>query len=73
MIKCLFKTGSHVPFLEALSTVPAGPPKDCQKRKRMRLGFLGRAGTPDDRLLLRKIRSWEKKILLSSKHALSDR
>ncbi len=28
----------------------------------MRLGFLGRAGPPDDRLWLRKIRSWEKSI-----------
>ncbi len=33
------------------------------------LGFLGRAGPPDDRLWLRKIRSWEKSILFSSKHA----
>ncbi len=32
----------------------------------MRLGFLGRAGPPDDRLWLRKIRSWEKSILFSS-------
>ncbi len=37
----------------------------------MRLGFLGRAGPPDDRLWLRKIRSWEKSILFSPKHALS--
>ncbi len=28
----------------------------------MRLGFLGRTGPPDDRLWLRKIRSWEKSI-----------
>ncbi len=28
----------------------------------MRLGFLGRAGPPDDRLWLRKIKSWEKSI-----------
>ncbi len=35
----------------------------------MRLGFLGRAGPPDDRLWLRKIRSWEKSILYISKHA----
>ncbi len=38
----------------------------------MRLGFLGRAGPPDDRLCLRKIRSWEKSILFSPKHALSE-
>ncbi len=38
----------------------------------MRLGFLGRAGPPDDRLCLRKIRSWEKSILFSPKHALSN-
>ncbi len=37
----------------------------------MRLGFLGRAGPPDDRLWLRKIRSWEKPILFSPKHALN--
>ncbi len=28
----------------------------------MRLGFLGKAGPPDDRLWLRKIRSWEKSM-----------
>ncbi len=33
----------------------------------MRLGFLGRAGPPDGRLWLRKIRSWENFFLFSSK------
>ncbi len=36
----------------------------------MRLGFLGRAGLPVDRLWLRKIGSWEKLILFSSQLAL---
>ncbi len=31
----------------------------------MRLGFLGRAGPPDDRLWLRKIRSWDQPYLNS--------
>ncbi len=35
----------------------------------MRLGFLGRAEPPDDHLCLKKIRSWEKSILFSPKHA----
>ncbi len=35
----------------------------------MGLGFLGRAEPPDDRLCLKKIRSWEKFILFSPKHA----
>ncbi len=34
----------------------------------MRLGFIGRAELPDDRLWLRKIRSREKSILFSNKH-----
>ncbi len=58
--------------LVALHTVLAGPLYECQRRKTMRLGFLGRAGHPDDRLCLRKIGSWEKSILFSSKHALSE-
>ncbi len=31
----------------------------------MRLWFLGRAGPPDDRLWLRKIRSWESRFYLA--------
>ncbi len=38
----------------------------------MRLGFLGRTGPPDDRLWLRKIRSWEELMLFSFKRALSE-
>ncbi len=34
----------------------------------MRLGFLDRAGPPDESIWLRKIRSWEKSILFSPKH-----
>ncbi len=34
----------------------------------MGLGFLGRTEPPDDRLCIRKIRSWEKSILFSPKN-----
>ncbi len=46
--------------------------KIAKGEKNVRLGLLGRAGPPDDRLWLRKIRSWEKSILFSPKHALSE-
>ncbi len=40
--------------------------------KNMKPGLLGRAGLPVDRLWLRKIRSLEKSILYSRKHALTN-
>ncbi len=59
------ETSSRLPFLcighidMVAYMVLAGPLYDCQRSYNMTPGFKGRAGPPDDRLWLRKIRSWE--------------
>ncbi len=56
---CIWQTGSpHTLVISTSSgynTVLAGPFLDCQRRKSIRLGFLGRAGPPDNRIWHRKI------------------